>query len=100
RLQYQPDLAANAAVFYDFGGGSELRLAMNHQGRYVETYAANPWQDIYIEPFTTFDLTARWAVTPQLQVRLEGRNILGADRRRDTNITAPASRSSTLGTCG
>lgn len=84
RLQYQPDLAANAAVFYDFGGGSELRLAMNHQGRYVETYAANPWQDIYIEPFTTFDLTARWAVTPQLQVRLEGRNILGADRRRNT----------------
>jgi len=83
-LQYQSDIAANAAVFYDLGGGSELRLAMNHQGRYVEEFAANSWQDIYIEPFTTFDLTARWAVTPRLQLRLEGRNIFGANRQRNT----------------
>lgn len=86
RLQYQSDIAANAAVFYDLGGGSELRLAMNHQGRYVEEFAANTWQDIYIEPFTTFDLTARWAVTPKLQLRLEGRNIFGADRQRNTGL--------------
>lgn len=84
QLQYQSDISANAAVFYDVGGGSELRLAMNHQGGYLESFAANTWQDIYIEPFTTFDLTARWAVTPRLQLRLEGRNIFGADRRRTT----------------
>lgn len=83
-LQFQSEIAANAAVFYDLGGGSELRLAMNHQGRYLEEFAANPWQDLYIEPFTTFDLTARWAVTPRLQLRLEGRNIFGADRQRNT----------------
>lgn len=84
QLQFQADFAANAAVFYNLGGGSELRLAMNHQGRYVEEYAANPWQDIFIEPFTTFDLTARWEVTPRWQVRLEGRNIFGANRLRHT----------------
>lgn len=84
RLQYQSDISANAAVFYDLGGGSELRLAMNHQGRYVEEFAANTWQDIYIEPFTTFDLTARLAVTPRLQLRLEGRNIFSANRQRNT----------------
>ncbi|WP_373089418.1 TonB-dependent receptor [Sneathiella sp.] len=86
QLQYQSDISANAAVFYDLGNGSELRLAMNHQGRYVETFAANSWQDLYIEPFTTFDLTARWAVTPRLQLRLEGRNIFGADRQRNTGL--------------
>ena len=87
-LQFQSEFAANAAVFYDLGSGSELRLAMNHQGRYLEEYAANPWQDIYIEPFTTFDVTARWAVTPQLQLRLEGRNIFGANRQRSTGLDA------------
>ena len=84
QLQFQADIAANAAVFYDFGGGSELRFAMNQQGRYLEEFAANNWQDLYIEPFTTFDLTARWAVTPELQLRVEGRNIFGADRQRNT----------------
>jgi hypothetical protein len=61
---------------------------MNHQGRYLEEYAANPWQNIYIEPFTTFDLTLRWAVTPRLQLRLEGRNIFGANRQRNTGPNA------------
>lgn len=86
RLQYQSDIAANAAVFYDLGSGSELRLAMNHQGRYVEEFAADVWQDIYIEPFTTFDLTARWSVTQRLQLRLEGRNIFGTNRQRNTGL--------------
>lgn len=88
QLQYQADVAANAALFYDLGGGSEVRLAMNHQGRYLEEYAANPWQNIYIEPFTTFDLTLRWGVTPRLQLRLEGRNIFGANRQRNTGANA------------
>lgn len=88
RLQYQSDLAVNAALFYDLGGGSEVRLAMNHQGRYLEEYAANPWQNIYIEPFTTFDLTLRLAVTPQFQLRLEGRNIFSANRQRNTGLNA------------
>ena len=85
-LQFQAKFAANAAVFYDLGGGSELRLAMNHQGRYLEEFAANPWQEIYIEPFTTVDLTARVSITPQIQLRLEGRNILGANRQRNTGL--------------
>lgn len=84
QLQYQSNISANAAVFYDFGGGSELRFAMNHQGRYLEEFATVTWQDLYIEPFTTFDVTSRWAVTPRLQLRVEGRNIFGADRQRNT----------------
>jgi len=84
QLQYQAEIAANAAIFYSLEGGSELRLAINHQGEYLESYAADVWDDIVIQPFTTFDLTARWAVTPNVQLRLEGRNIFGADRLRNT----------------
>lgn len=83
-LQFQSKIAANAAVFYSLADGSELRLAMSHQGQYLESYAAAVWNDIYIQPFTTFDLTARWAVTPNIQLRLEGRNIFNADRQRNT----------------
>jgi TonB-dependent receptor len=83
QLQYQAEIAGNAAVFYALDDGSELRLAMNHQGEYLEEFAANSWGDIIIRPFTTFDLTARWAVTPNVQLRLEGRNIFNTDRRRN-----------------
>jgi iron complex outermembrane recepter protein len=88
QLQFQSDFAANAALFYSFGTGSEVRLAMNHQGRYLEEFAALPWQNIYIAPFTTFDLTASWAFLPNAQLRLEGRNILSANRKRQTGLDA------------
>lgn len=84
RLLWQSEVSANASVFYDLGGGSELRVAMNHKSDYLESFAANPWQDIYIEPFRTYDVTAKWAVTPNWQVRLEGRNVTSANRYRTT----------------
>ena len=60
-------------------------LAERHKEALRVACAADPatWQDLYIEPFTTFDLTARWALTPRLQLRVEGRNIFGADRQRN-----------------
>jgi len=87
-LQFQSDFAANAALFYSFGTGSELRLAMSHQGRYLEEFAANPWQNIIIAPFTTFDLTASWSFLKNAQLRVEGRNILSANRKRLTGPDA------------
>jgi iron complex outermembrane receptor protein len=84
RLLWQSELSANASIFYDLGGGSELRVAMNHKSDYLESYAANPWQDIYIEPFRTYDVTAKWAVTPQWQIRVEGRNVTSENRYRTT----------------
>ncbi len=84
RLLWQSENAANASIFYDLGGGSELRASMNYKSDYLETYASNPWQDLYIEPFTTYDLTAKWAVNPQWQIRIEGRNITSANRLRTT----------------
>jgi iron complex outermembrane recepter protein len=84
RLLWQSDVSANASVFYDLGGGSELRVAMNYKSDYLESYAANPWQDLYIEPFRTYDVTAKWAVTPQWQIRIEGRNVTSVNRYRTT----------------
>jgi iron complex outermembrane receptor protein len=83
-LLFQADFSANAAVFYGFGDGSEVRLAWNEQGRYVEEIGANPWDDNVSPPFSTVDLTAKWQVTPAWQMRLEGRNILDTDRKRVT----------------
>jgi iron complex outermembrane receptor protein len=76
--------SANGALFYAFDGGSEIRFAVNHKSSYVETYAASPWLDIYIKPFTTVDFTGKWAVTPEWQVRVEGRNITNSNRYRTT----------------
>jgi TonB-dependent receptor len=84
RLLWQSEVSANTALFYSFGKGSEVRVAMNHKSDYLESFAANPWQDIYIEPFRTYDITARWAATPQWQLRVEGRNVTSANRYRTT----------------
>lgn len=84
QLLWQSKVSANGAIFYDFGGGSELRVAANHKSGYVESYAASPWQDIWIKPFTTIDLTAKWAITPQIQLRGEVRNLNNANRYRTT----------------
>lgn len=84
QLLWQSEISANTAVFYDFGGGSELRVAVNHKSGYVESYAADPWQDIYIEPFTTVDVTGKWAISPEWQLRIEGRNITDSNRYRST----------------
>lgn len=85
-LQYQSDVAANASIFYGFNNGSEIRLAANHQGEYVESYAASPWLDLYIKPYTTYDLTARWALSESFQLVLEGRNITSENRQRNTGL--------------
>ena len=83
-LLYQADFSGNAAVFYGFDYGSEIRLAYNRQGRYVEEYGANPWDDNVSPTFDTFDLTAKWAIDDQWQLRLEGRNIFSNNRERYT----------------
>lgn len=83
-LLYQADYAGNAAVFYSFGEGSEVRLAYNRQGRYVEEYGAMPWTDVVSPPFGTVDLTVKWAFHPNWQLGVEGRNILDEDRLRNT----------------
>lgn len=87
QLQYQSEFAGNAAVFWSFNDGSELRLAVNHQGKYVDSFAANPWDTLWIQPLTTVDLTAKWNVDPNLQLRLRGRNIFSKSRGRSIGPT-------------
>jgi TonB-dependent receptor len=84
QLLWQSESSANVSVFYNLGEGSEVRVAMNHKSDYLESYAANPWQDIYIEPFTTVDVTGIWAIAPDFSLRLEGRNVFDENRARST----------------
>lgn len=83
-LLFQANFSANAAIFYSFAPGSEIRLAYNRQGLYVEEYGASPWQDVVSPPFATYDLTIKWAVRPNWLVSVEGRNIFDEDRVRNT----------------
>ncbi|MET3528395.1 TonB-dependent receptor [Phenylobacterium koreense] len=84
-VQFQaPNFGGNAAVWYAFGKGSEVRLAYNRTGRYIEELGAGPWQDIVDPPYDTVDLTVKWAVTPNWLVSLDGRNILDKDRLKTT----------------
>lgn len=69
-------------MFWTFAPGTEVRLAANFQGEYMNEFAANPWQNLWIEPFTTFDLTAKWRIDQNLQLRLRGRNIFSKERGR------------------
>ncbi|WP_160319403.1 TonB-dependent receptor [Stenotrophomonas koreensis] len=84
QLQYQSKVAGNASLFWALPRGSEIRLSANHQGKYLEEFAVEPWKNIWIKPFTTYDLTAKWMINPAWQVRLEGRNLFGAQRGRLT----------------
>ena len=84
QLLWQSEHSANVSLFYELGGGSEVRMAVNHKSDYLESYAANPWQDIYIIPFTTLDMTAIWAIAPDWRLRFEGRNITNENRGRTT----------------
>jgi TonB-dependent receptor len=88
-VQYQaPNFGGNAAIWYGFGDGSEIRLAYNRTGRYLEELGANPWQDIADPPFDTFDLTAKLAVRRNWLVSLEGRNIFDKNRLKTTGPRA------------
>lgn len=87
QLQYQSKYAGNAALFWNFGRGSEIRLAANFQGKYMNEFAAVPWENLWVKPFTTYDFTAKWRVNPNLQMRVRGRNIFNQNRGR---LTGPA----------
>ncbi len=83
-LVWLSNYMGNAAVFYDFGGGSEIRFSANYKSGYKEELATNFWQDLYIEPFTTYDLNITWAISDNMQIKLEGRNITDENRYRMT----------------
>ncbi len=83
-LMNQMKWAGNAAVFYDIGEGSEVRLAYNYQSEYVDSFGAVPWEDVSNDEFDTVDLTLKWAISQQWMLRLEGRNIFSNNRNRLT----------------
>lgn len=91
-LLWMSDVSANGSIFYNFGKGTELRFAANYKSGYKEELAANPWQDLYIEPFTTYDITFNYALNKNLSIRLEGRNITDNNRIRTTGLNHEYSR--------
>lgn len=74
RLPFQTTWSGNAALFYNWKG-NELRVAANYQGEYLDGLGASYWLDSGWKPYTTVDVTARFALTDHLKLKLEARNI-------------------------
>jgi outer membrane receptor protein involved in Fe transport len=54
----QPNLYGNLALGYDIGGFS-ARVSVFLQGEYVQQYSSDGQRDIYVDPFTKWDLALK-----------------------------------------
>ncbi|WP_202410282.1 TonB-dependent receptor [Pseudomaricurvus sp. HS19] len=75
-LPYQSDRVANAMVGWENDTFS-IRLSANYKSSYLQEVAAvdDPQHDLFVDDQTFVDLTARWYLTPQLQLSFEAQNI-------------------------
>lgn len=86
RLVGQPDVTANATLFYN-RSGLELRAAYNRQGRALRSIVSDvSWQDLYWAPRSQIDLSATYALTRSTSVVGQISNLT---HQRITSLTGP-----------
>lgn len=75
-LPFQSDTVANAMIGWE-NESLSLRLSANHKSSYLQELAAidDPQHDLYVDEQTFWDFTARYYVTPQLNINFELQNI-------------------------
>ena len=64
----------NVQAFYDYGPVT-LTFDGNYQGLTMTSLGSTPSIDNYVQPYLTFDFGARYALTHNLTVFAEGRNV-------------------------
>lgn len=80
-LFLQPDVTANATVYYQ-RGKFEGRISYNYIGGFLETINDTiPNADQYWKGRTTFDANISYRITPSLSLYVEGQNLSDAGRR-------------------
>lgn len=80
-LFLQPDITANASVYYQ-KGKFEGRLSYNYIGGFLETINDTiPNADQYWKGRTTFDANISYRITPHLTLYAEGQNLTDQGRR-------------------
>jgi TonB-dependent receptor len=70
RLQGQSDHVFNAAISYDRSGFAS-QVSVNHHNSYVEEYAEEAFEDVYIDNHIQLDVTASYQVNGRSRVFLE-----------------------------
>lgn len=75
----QPDLIANAALFYS-KGGFEARVAYNVTDKFLLSLTQEEAR------YEQVDASVKYDLTDNFQISLQGRNLLGADRRQIASV--------------
>jgi TonB-dependent receptor len=70
RLQGQTDHVFNAALSYDRGGFSG-QVSANYHNDYVDEYAEDDWEDVYIDRHLQVDFSGSYQVGPRARLFLE-----------------------------
>jgi outer membrane receptor protein involved in Fe transport len=75
----QPNLIANAALFYS-KGGFEARVAYNVTDKFLLSLTQEEAR------YEQVDASVKYDLNDHFQVSLQGRNLLGADRRQISSV--------------
>ncbi|HTX19181.1 MAG TPA: TonB-dependent receptor [Bacteroidota bacterium] len=79
----QPNLYGNLAVGYDIGGFS-ARVSCFMQAQYVQQYSQDGQSDVYVDPFTKWDLALKQKLTDTFSLLLNVNNL--TNRQEKTSV--------------
>ncbi|HTR82277.1 MAG TPA: TonB-dependent receptor [Bacteroidota bacterium] len=79
----QPNLYGNAALGYDIGGFS-ARVSVFMQDEYVQQYSSDGQSDVYVDPFTKWDLALKQRLNDTFSLLLNINNF--TNRQEKTSI--------------
>ena len=70
----QPNFYGNAALGYDIGGFSG-RVSVFFQGQYIQSYSQDGQADVYVDPFTKWDLALKQKINETFSLILNVNNL-------------------------
>jgi iron complex outermembrane receptor protein len=79
-LLYQPNWLANGQIFYKLPHDGEFRIAYNWADKSLNTVNAQLWNDYVLQPRGQLNASIRYALRPNIILKLEGDNLLGANK--------------------
>ena len=82
-LLYQPNWLANGSLFYKLPRDGEVRIAYNWADKSLNTVNAQLWNDYVLQPRGQMNASIRFPLRPNLILKLEGDNLLGANQIMD-----------------
>lgn len=82
-MLYQPNWLANGSLFYKLPRDGEIRIAYNWADKSLNTVNAQIWNDYVLQARGQMNASVRFPLRPNLILKLEGDNLLGANQTMD-----------------